>query len=707
VRRHKHEGHGRFTPTHKSRKIHALRIYRQGDCGGRNLTIANISLKAIASKLLVATSHLLVLNGIAAADLPAGEEAFFAEIPTVYSATRLDQSRLEIPASVTVITREMIEASTAVEIPDLLRLVPGFQVAHANGAIFSATYHGSADQIPRRMEVMIDGRSVYLPTVSAVEWSILGIAIEDIERIEVVRGPNTASFGNNAVRGSINIVTRQPFFMRGPYARLTAGANGTANGVLRYGGRLGHADASLTLQYRRDEGFDGVDDHKRIGDARLRATYQAGPRDAFDFQAGFADGEVGGWGEPGDPFNPPRDRTLDSGYLSVAWQRNHPSGERYQARFSITTASHSDLFQAPSQLNPGETFTFGSYDADTSRYDLEFEHRFKAAENFRFVWGANARYDRLTTEVALGENSPASEWSWRLFGNAEWRPTPELIVNAGASTAFREVSADYTSPRIGVNWLFAPNRMIRASASRSHYIGTLYQQYANYYLVDTADSDPIPYVISLGPGLQAEEMTSYEIGYVHGWPGIGTELDVKVYHEALRNEGFSERVRTNPLRLPIVWGDAAGEWTTRGAEVAVRIRSHAGTALDLAYAYSTIEAREPTAADADYNPIAFRDYDDTAPRHTLSAQLSGRLARDLAGTLAVFYVDDMRWRGLGDSMDAYTRVDLKLAKNWRAGRQRLATELIVQNLFDDAYSEFADPNRFDRRAYLQLRVESR
>ena len=103
------------------------------------------------------------------------EADYLAPIPTVSSAARLEKSLLEAGMSVTIIDRETIEASPAIEIPDLLRLVPGFQVAHATGAVFAAGYHGANDQWPRRMEVMVDGRSVYLNTISGVEWSALGL----------------------------------------------------------------------------------------------------------------------------------------------------------------------------------------------------------------------------------------------------------------------------------------------------------------------------------------------------------------------------------------------------------------------------------------------------------------------------------------------------------------------------------------------------
>ncbi len=126
-------------------------------------------------------------NGLSEAD-------FLAELPVVLSASRLTQPLSEAPGAVTVIDRELIAASGAREIADLFRLVPGFQVSYAGGANPVVTYHGLSGQFSRRMQVLVDGRSLYSPSfVGGVDWNHIGIAIEDIERIEVVRGTNTAA----------------------------------------------------------------------------------------------------------------------------------------------------------------------------------------------------------------------------------------------------------------------------------------------------------------------------------------------------------------------------------------------------------------------------------------------------------------------------------------------------------------------------------
>ena len=120
------------------------------------------------------------------------EEDFLGEVPVVLSATRLEQPEWEVPSAVTVIDREMIRASGVRDVADLFRLVPGMQVGYQYGHRPVVTYHGLSDQGSRRMQVLIDGRSIYSPFFGGVFWVDQPLAIEDIERIEVIRSPNSA-----------------------------------------------------------------------------------------------------------------------------------------------------------------------------------------------------------------------------------------------------------------------------------------------------------------------------------------------------------------------------------------------------------------------------------------------------------------------------------------------------------------------------------
>ena len=136
---------------------------------------------------------------------------FEPDIPQVLTPVRLQQPLAEVPAAVTVITAEQIRLWGAADIPSLFRFVPGLFVAReldSNRA--SVVYHSGEVSLARRLEVLVDGRSVYKASFANVDWDQLGIALQDIERIEITRGPSAASYGMNALQGVIHIITRHP-----------------------------------------------------------------------------------------------------------------------------------------------------------------------------------------------------------------------------------------------------------------------------------------------------------------------------------------------------------------------------------------------------------------------------------------------------------------------------------------------------------------
>jgi len=146
------------------------------------------------------------------------ESAFLDELPVVLSVSRLSQPVSEAPAAVTVIDRDMIRASGFRDIPDLLRLVPGFSVAYTRDNTWAIGYHGMADAFSRRFQVLVDGRSIYSAAYGAVYWGELPLSIDDVERIEVVRGPDAATYGANAFLAVINIITKDPSQTLGGFA---------------------------------------------------------------------------------------------------------------------------------------------------------------------------------------------------------------------------------------------------------------------------------------------------------------------------------------------------------------------------------------------------------------------------------------------------------------------------------------------------------
>ena len=195
------------------------------------------------------------------------EDYFLGEMPVVLSASRLAQPISESPAAMTIIDRNMIEASGAINIPDVLRLAPGFQVSHISGQNLTAQYHGIADQHPKRMQVLIDGRSVYHSAFGGVHWDTLPITLDDIERIEVLRGSNAATYGSNAFMGVVNIVTRAAAANHGNGISMLTGANGTRSVEWHFGDRIGQLDYRFSASALETDGFPNYVDHHTYWDS--------------------------------------------------------------------------------------------------------------------------------------------------------------------------------------------------------------------------------------------------------------------------------------------------------------------------------------------------------------------------------------------------------------------------------------------------------
>lgn len=205
------------------------------------------------SALVVAIASTLIVANSQAAD----EDIFFSELPVVASVSRLPQPLSEAPGAVTVIDRDMIRTSGARNFADLLRLVPGFQVTPPNQDSAVVSYHGlSNEEYTPRVQVLIDGRSQYSPLFkSGVNWNLLPVVLENIDRIEVMRGSNTVSYGSNAYLGVVNIITLDASQTQGWMLAANHGNASVRDETIRWGGKAANADVRMTYRQLSDDGF--------------------------------------------------------------------------------------------------------------------------------------------------------------------------------------------------------------------------------------------------------------------------------------------------------------------------------------------------------------------------------------------------------------------------------------------------------------------
>lgn len=679
-------------------------------------------------------------------EAPLSEDYYFDQVPVVLSATRLAQPQYEAPVAVTVIDRTMIEASGALDIPDLLRLVPGFQVAHARGHTVSATYHGLADEHARRMQVLVDGRPVYGPALGGVRWTDLPLDIEDVERIEVVRGPNSAAFGSNAFLGAINIITQHPSQVTGTELTLLRGNKDVSKALLRHGDRLGKLDYRVSLGYRRDEGFkprtdqappdprsgatsirDPLNDGMRISLFNFRGDYQISNRDSLEFQAGY-NGGPRGEGRFDGIVEAPRDREVQSHFQQFVWRRSHADAAETRVQFYHTYMRHREhteaLLSAIGGVDPALVgFLFPGHSDELietnfsvfeERWELEAQHSQSLSPSLRAVWGGSGRLDRVGGDGWYGRDDLIENRMYRAFGNLEWHPYTHGTVNLGAMYEYSSQVGSQISPRVALNHQLSGNHGLRASVSRAYRLPTIYEEKANG-AVRFNDGQLIDQFILGNTELDPEQITSYELGYLGRLPDQHLTLDVKLFHDKIEDRIANPKKYPYPSELavsPFPVNDGgifnhtnSGTLSVNGIEAALIYRpvKRSMVGINWAYARAKGTALNSYEYSLDSRVWQYEALGEDVPTHTYSVFGMHRLPHQVDVSALYSRVSRMKWLGDGDRLGPQDRLDLRIAKQFQYGDSTHSIALVVQNILDE-YLEFRDENVFDTRAYLELTV---
>ena len=365
--------------------------------------------------LVVVMVPALSVSSALASDVMVTEDDLFADIQMVHSVTHMDQTLPETPASVTIIDRRMIDASPAVDVIDLLRLVPGLQTYFVNANRPGVTYHTLGNSYPRRLEVKIDGRSVYEPLFSSVEWTTLGVELDDIDHIEVVRGANAPADGSNAFLASINIITRSPLLDQGWNLGGSAGGNQIRNGSLSYAGSLGEVNHRTSLTFRSNDGFDdfediSLDDGAETISLAVKGLWTPNTSDSLNFKLGLSNSNIG----IGELDTSPR--KIDSQYQHLQWNHLTKTGNQYEFIVYRNVLDITDLVQplgfydalaglpdSPTKTAllqlPDKIIIDGEDYGRSERWDTEFRALFNQWDDFRAVSGLAFRHDSATSDV--------------------------------------------------------------------------------------------------------------------------------------------------------------------------------------------------------------------------------------------------------------------------------------------------------------------
>jgi iron complex outermembrane receptor protein len=660
---------------------------------------------------------LFTLSGLVIADSNMTEEDILGDIPMVMSATRLPQSVSDAPVAMTVIDREMIEASGFVEIPDLFRLVPGFQVGLSwQDHHSSVTYHGQSDGLSRRMQVLIDGRIALGATFGIVDWDRLGLVIDDIDRIEVVRGPSGVAYGSNAFIGAINIVTRQPFANTGWRMTATTGSRDTNIASVQYAEMGDKFDYRISASYLHTDGFEGVNDQIITRSGRFQGRYQFSPNLTLDAQFGYSRGPWGRGAATNSSSSQEEKKATESYGNFRLTQSLSPGNEWYfqvgmnstEERENVDAGLLSDLLGvAPAQVplvTSGLTdqHVDGTiYDYSTNLLDIEFQQLMQFGNKHRAVWGVGYRKDTSGGPSLRKQGWVAFE-TFRALTNIEYQLSESMLLNVGVIYEDDEFNKGKLSYRIGTNIEVVDGHVFRFSYSDSWR-----QPFLAEHLLDAkfrlADGTVVERVELTPETLDPEHLRSYELGYVGGWLEGRLTTEVKIYFEKFEDEveyiadpTYPELVSVfNPGAILIKSG---GSTDSQGIEAGMQWRFTSQTRLWLSYAFSEVDQHCLSQA------FRCMTKNDATPRHTASLLVSHDFGGGWEASAGYYYLDDMSWILWSGDIETYDRVDVRVARTFYIGKSSLKLELIGQNLGGD-YHEFNQNNVFETRTFVRASVQ--
>ena len=604
----------------------------------------------------------------------------------VTTASRKSQALSDVPAAIFVITGEDIQRSGATSIPEALRMAPGVEVAKIGNNKWAVSIRGFNGRFANKLLVLMDGRSVYSPLFSGLFWEAEDTLLEDIDRIEVIRGPGAALWGANAVNGVINIITRKARDTQGGLLIGVAGNQEGAGAALRYGGRVDERTHYRVYAKSFDRnasiGADGQPAHdtwraNRIG-YRMDRESDGGRSsliaEAYDSHAG-------------DQWTVP---LLEAPYADVQTFMQKNSGFSLLGRTEQVLDNGSEWSLRASFAST--RLDVGGFGERRDTLDIDFQYRFRAAPAHDLMWGWNYRNtsDDLTSTFML-EASPASRKLnfAGVFVQDDFTLLPDTLkAIVGARLEQRTSGSLQTLPNLRLLWTMSPTQSMWASAARAVRTpsrGEL-DVTARLAVIPPFSADnpsPFPVSVQTAPGSATgfgdERMDAIELGYRKEFaPNLSLDATIFQNHYTDLRGGPPPSTLVpvgfpipSYLALPITIDNSASAHT-RGLEATVEWRPQSWWRLQGVLSLFRADVSFPSG-----DPL----YADNSPTRQFSLRSSMNLSGSQQLDASIKYVGQLQ----GGLVPAYTRLDLRYA--WKPARN-LELALVGQNLLDSRHREF-------------------
>ena len=660
----------------------------------------------------------------------AGEELFDEQVVT---AGVRASSENRAPASLTVITDDEIRMSGAATVPEILRRVPGIDVAEMNPSDTNISIRGFNRRVSNTVLVLVDGRSVYQESLGTTLWPLLDVSVQDISRIEIIRGPASALYGANAFAGVVNIITKIGDDAGGARAFVQAGNHSTVEGGVSAGGRAGKLSYRTTVAYDRADKWTkdvtggGTDPNSQFNDpnrsrevqrADLAANYDLGGTqvqagggfDNFGLQA-FPLGLLPSFGNEGQSGFARLGVDNGQSKLKISWNelrmKSGPEFGTVGVR-SLRDTVRSDVIDVSAQS--GVDFR----GLGTHHLNIGAGYRFKSLN-----WGYLAaqvdgghRYDEHHLDAFLQEEwQPSRKWSVVLLYRVDREP---LLVQQETTPG-----GLVHSPRGSLLYEFKPDQVLRLTVGSAFRAPTFLESYID--LFTPASTQPAGGVHFLGSrDLQPEQMLQAELGYRGRW-GRTLQPDLVVYGERVQNL-ITDGAPRSPGGLDPATGRPAiglgfenqrGSFFGLGTEVGGKWSPAEGFDVIANYAFEKMygcntDPRSQGCTDSFQAPSQASAVLGETAQHKVNVTAMWRTRANLDFGMDLHYVSGVTWfeKSLAtggaagvlfnpSAIPAYTLLNGRVGYRWI--KDKLDTGVAVYNLLGDDHREHPSGAAIGRR----------
>ncbi len=613
---------------------------------------------------------------------------------TVTSVSKKEERLAETAAAIYVITGEDIRRSGAAGIPEALRMAPGLQVARIGSNTWAISSRGFNERFSNKLLVLMDGRTVYTPIFSGVLWNTKDTMLEDIERIEVIRGPGAALWGSNAVNGVINIITKKTGYTQGGIVSGGAGTEERGFGALRYGGKLAEdiSYRGYVKYFNRDDfilssGENPPNDKWNALRGGFRADGNINGTDYFTLQGDIYNGSGGGREDVFVPFSPyALQKDVDTEFIggNILGRWKHKYSDTSEASLQLYYDRTEDRFDFLQDMN-----------AVVNTYDVDFQHRFHLSDKQEFTYGLGFRHisDDVSDDanVSYTRQSKSSQLYSAFVHDEITLIADRLKIILGSRFEHHYYTGFEIQPNGHILWTPRKRHTVWGAVSRavrtpsrvdrdlkSLYAGVLPPGSLFY------GSPAALYSISGNSSYASEDLIAYDIGY-RFQPSDDLSIDIASFYNTYNN------LRTYELGNPFLEASSSsahliipttlnnkkyGE--TYGLEISAQWQVLQQWRLHASYSNLQVQMH---GKDGTTDTVTINREAGTSPRNQFTLRSSYDLHENMEFDAFIRYVDRLST----DAINSYTEMDIRFG--W-SPIKNLDVSIIGQNLLNESHTEF-------------------